>query len=303
MSSWPNVFERVFCAKALPQRVVLLTAFALLLSACAPTRMAEAPQSEDPTLFIIGDSTVKHGSGEGNQGLWGWGAFLGEYFTGINVENHAIGGRSSRTFQTEGRWADVLDDLKKGDYVIMQFGHNDGIAPDDPHRPRGSLRGTGDETYDIIHPKTGEPETVHTYGWYMRKYVNDAQAQGATSIIVSPIPRNIWNADGTVVRNRPGYGLWAQEAAKETGAYFIDLNDIVAQHYEAEGPGPVKKKYFGKDHTHTTEAGAKLNARSVVAGMKGLESLSLKQYFSDTVENVEAIDEDIVTLSGTAQNE
>ncbi len=68
---------------------------------------------------------------------------------------------------------------------------------------------------------------MHTCSWYMRKYVNDAQSRGATPIIVSPIPRNIWNADGTVVRNRPGYGLWAQAAAEEASAHFFDLNDIV----------------------------------------------------------------------------
>src|SRR4051812_34450912 len=82
---------------------------------------------EKPVLYIIGDSTVKNGSGTGSDKLWGWGSFLASYFdtTRIDVQNHAIGGRSSRTFITDGRWDKILASLKKGDYVIMQFGHND----------------------------------------------------------------------------------------------------------------------------------------------------------------------------------
>src|ERR1041384_4593852 len=85
-----------------------------------------------PTLFIIGDSTVKNGSGKGDGGLWGWGDWIRPYFdsTKIKIENRAIGGRSSRTFLTEGRWDKVLADLKSGDFVLMQFGHNDGGALD-----------------------------------------------------------------------------------------------------------------------------------------------------------------------------
>lgn len=70
---------------------------------------------QKPVLYIIGDSTVKNGSGKGGDGLWGWGSFLHEYFklNKIDVDNRAIGGRSSRTFITEGRWDDILKNLKK----------------------------------------------------------------------------------------------------------------------------------------------------------------------------------------------
>ena len=84
-------------------------------------------KKEKPTLYIIGDSTVRNGDGRGGNSQWGWGSFIADYFdtTKIRVLNLAIGGRSSRTFITEGRWDKILNDLKKGDYVIMQFGHND----------------------------------------------------------------------------------------------------------------------------------------------------------------------------------
>src|SRR5690606_10827080 len=81
-----------------------------------------------PTLFLIGDSTVHNGSGHGADSMWGWGSLLDEHFdaTKIKVMNRAIGGRSSRTFLTEGRWDEVLKEIRPGDFVMMQFGHNDG---------------------------------------------------------------------------------------------------------------------------------------------------------------------------------
>src|SRR5438128_11945682 len=77
-----------------------------------------------PTLYIIGDSTVKNGQGKGGGGLWGWGDFIVNYVdtTKLRVENDALGGTSSRTFQTKGLWDKVLDKIQPGDFVIMQFG-------------------------------------------------------------------------------------------------------------------------------------------------------------------------------------
>ncbi|MDP4227801.1 MAG: SGNH/GDSL hydrolase family protein, partial [Bacteroidota bacterium] len=81
-----------------------------------------------PALFIIGDSTVRNGDGRGNNGLWGWGDCIAPLFdtAKIHIENHARGGRSSRTYITEGLWEQVVSQIKPGDYLIMQFGHNDG---------------------------------------------------------------------------------------------------------------------------------------------------------------------------------
>lgn len=254
---------------------------AFLVTLLVSTGLPHASYAQQqPTVFLIGDSTVKTGRGEGGGGMWGWGAFLHEHFDPdrINVENHALGGRSSRTFHTEGLWADVLEQVEPGDYVIMQFGHNDSIEPDNERRPRGTLRGTGKETFDIIHPATGEPETVYTYGEYMRRYVEDAREHGATPVVASLIPRNMWTQEGTVIRDSLGYALWAEQVAQETDAAFIPLNELVAQRYDAEGPGPVRDKYFVQDHTHTSEAGARLNAEVVAEGLRAIEDLDLKDY-------------------------
>src|SRR5271170_6765518 len=85
-----------------------------------------------PSLFLVGDSTVRNGRGDGDQGQWGWGEPLVDLFdtSKINVVNRAIGGHSSRTYYT-GYWQDTLAMIKPGDFIMMQFGHNDGGPLDD----------------------------------------------------------------------------------------------------------------------------------------------------------------------------
>lgn len=228
-----------------------------------------------PTLFIIGDSTVNNHT----KGLEGWGDPIAAYFdtTKITVINRARGGRSSRTYQTEGLWDQVLAEMQPGDFVLMQFGHNDG-GPIVGGTARASLKGNGDETQTVVDAKTGKTEVVHTYGWYMRKYIADTQAKGATPIVLSPVPRDIWTAGDTVARNSNDYGKWADEAAQSQGAAFIDLNAIIAKKYEVLGPVKVKAMYFPGDHTHTSPAGAEVNAASVVEGLKALKDCPLDAF-------------------------
>ncbi len=134
--------------------------------------------------------------------------------------------------------------------MLLQFGHNDSGPLDDTARARGSIRGTGSESKEIYNPIMKKQEVVHTYGWYMRKYINDAKSKGAIPIVCSPVPRNDWK-DGKVIRASENYGKWAQEVAKQEGAYFIDLNNLIAEKYEALGADKVKS-FFPGDHTHTT---------------------------------------------------
>ena len=234
---------------------------------------------QKPTLYIIGDSTVRNGDGTGKNQQWGWGSFMAGYFdtTKIAVRNHAIGGRSSRTFITEGRWDTIMVHLKKGDYVIMQFGHNDGGPLDDTARARGTIMGVGNESKEIYNPIRKKQEVVYSYGWYMRKYINDAKAKGAIPVVCSPIPRNDWK-DGKVIRSTDSYAKWAEDVAKSEGAYFINLNNLVALQYEKMGEEKVKP-FFPVDHTHTDLEGAKLNASIVVNELKRIKPGKLKKYF------------------------
>lgn len=235
-----------------------------------------------PTLFLIGDSTVRNGQGDGNNGQWGWGEPLVALFdaTKINVVNRAVGGLSSRTFLTLGHWEKALALMKTGDFVIMQFGHNDNGAlndePPPPLRARGTIRGTGDEAVEIDNVMTKKHEVVHTYGWYLRRFIADARERGVTPIVASLVPRKSWT-DGHI--NRAPYAIWAADVAKATKTAFIPLNEIVAVRYEALGADAVEK-FFADANTHQTLAGAELNAASVVAGLKALPGAPLDSYLA-----------------------
>ena len=248
--------------------------------------MRTPPDPKLPTLFLVGDSTVRNGRGDGANGQWGWGDLIGEYFdpSKINVVNWALGGRSSRTYITEGHWAKLLQVLKPGDFVMIQFGHNDGGALNDATRARGSIKGTGDESQDVDNLLTHSHETVHSYGWYLRQYISDTRAKGATPILCSMIPRKIWK-EGRIQRNKGDYAGWAAEVAQKEHVPFVDLNEIIAARYDRMGPGKVNP-LFGDEHTHTTRAGAELNAECVVAGLKALKPDPLAPYFSARAEAI-----------------
>ncbi|ERM83225.1 hypothetical protein P872_17020 [Rhodonellum psychrophilum GCM71 = DSM 17998] len=233
-----------------------------------------------PTLYLIGDSTVKNGQGDGAGGLWGWGDFISPYFykEKIKVENHALGGTSSRTFQTYGLWDKVLDKIEPGDFVIMQFGHNDSSPLDDESRARGTIRSAGLEAQHIYNPITKKQETVYSYGQYLRNMILDTKAKGAIPIVCSLVPRNSWKED-KVNRASEDYGLWAKEAAEKAGAVFIDLNAILSDAYDSKGEAFVREHFFNtKDHTHTIEEGAKFNAEAVVKGISMNENNPLNAY-------------------------
>jgi rhamnogalacturonan acetylesterase len=252
--------------------VCLLT---LILS--LPAVAADDVKPNLPTLFIVGDSTVKNGT----KGQQGWGERIGEHFdrSRINVVNRAIGGRSSRTFINDGRWDQVLADAKGGDYVLIQFGHNDGGPLDDASRARGTLRGTGEETREIDNPITKKHEVVHTYGWYLRKYVADARAKGMTPILCSPVPHVPKETIATDPPAPAGYELWAGEVAAAQKVPFVDLHDRIQRRYAGMEPSAVKSKYFTEaDNTHTNRDGAALNAEVVVEGIRQLKGCALSSY-------------------------
>ena len=169
------------------------TFYAILVIALGLLIDCSLSSNNKPTVFIVGDSTVKNGQGDGKGGLWGWGDPIRFHFdsTKVNVENHALGGTSSRTFQTKGLWAEVLEKVNPGDYVLIQFGHNDG-GSFNIGRARASIKGIGEDSVTVTLEATGEDEVVHSYGWYLRKYINDTKSIGAIPIIITPIPRNDW---------------------------------------------------------------------------------------------------------------
>ena len=221
-----------------------------------------------PTVFVVGDSTAR------NQADLGWGDHFAHYFDAcrINVANRAIAGRSSRTFIREGAWDRVLAEVKAGDYVLIQMGHNDG-GDLDGAKPRGSLKGLGEEAKDVT-LSDGTVETVHTYGWYIRKYITDSRAKDATPILLSLTIRNIWK-DGPEgkphIERDMGYDAELRQIAADQNVAYVDMGTIEADRLETDGPEKAAL-LFPKDHTHTSAEGAERNAASVVLALRQAHS-------------------------------
>ena len=239
--------------------------------------MAFAVPPRKPVLYIIGDSTVQNNDGNGVNEYWGWGTLLKAYLDTNKIElvNRAKPGASTRSFISQKLWQGVVDKLQPGDYVLMQFGHNDSSPVNDTSRSRGTIGGIGLDSVQIINGVTHQPETVHTYGWYMRKLVNEAKVKGAHPVICSPVPRERWQ-DGKVVADT-NYLAWSKAVAAEMKLPFIDLNSRIITHWQELGADSVHH-FFPGDHTHTSKAGAMLNAKAVAEGIQSLKGFGLSKY-------------------------
>jgi lysophospholipase L1-like esterase len=208
-----------------------------------------------PDIFLIGDSTVRNGRGDGAGGQWGWGDALAAYIDAdkANLVNRALGGTGARTYMPE--WPAALAMIKPGDVVLMQFGTNDNGA-------RGALPGIGEET------KQAGDETVHTYGWYLQKYIADVRGKNATPVVCTLVPRNIWQ-DGKIARQHNSHADWARQVAKSEGVALLDLNELAAQRYDKLGQ-KATTAVFADGRVHTNHEGAELLATAVIEGLKSL---------------------------------
>ena len=233
-------------------------------------------KKSNPVLFLIGDSTMKNGTGKGDNGQWGWGAFFEQFFdtTRITVENHALGGRSSRTFIAEGLWDKVLHGIREGDYLFIQFGHNDG-GPLHTGRARASLKGTGDESQWVIMERNSGHEEVFTFGHYLRLYIRQAKARGAIPVVLSHTPGNSWEGE-RMIRNSDTYGRWSKEVAETEGVLYIDMNDLIATKCETMGKEGTNALF--KDRVHTSREGAMLFGKTLIEGIRMIPEFQLNQY-------------------------
>ena len=226
-----------------------------------------------PVVFITGDSTVKNEDSD-EHGMWGWGSQAGLVFdtTKITISNQAKAGRSTRTFLREGRWDRVYHALQPGDFVLIQFGHND-IGDITDAKGRAVIRSAKD-TCHVYQMPDGRYELVYSFGWYLKKFIDDVREKGATPILLSLTPRNEW-PDGRIERRNDTYGQWYREVAAETGVELVDVHNITADFLDrkfASRDGQKSKaraaKYYCRDHTHTSKLGAQQNARSVAQGLR-----------------------------------
>ena len=231
-----------------------------------------------PVVFITGDSTVKNKDSD-KDGMWGWGSQAYTVFdqNKVTCVNVAKAGRSTRSYVREGRWEQVYNTLQPGDFVLLQFGHND-ICPIADAKERGVIPGTADTCHVYKMEKDGRYEVVYSFGWYLRKMIDDCREKGATPILVSLTPRNEW-PHGKVERRNDSYGKWYREVVEQTGVDFLDVHNISAdfldRKFASKSEEKSKKaasKYFNNDHTHTSLAGARMNAQSVAKGLRDINS-------------------------------
>lgn len=218
--------------------------------------------AEPITVFMIGDSTMADKPDPETNPERGWGQLLPRFFTeGVVVRNMAVNGRSTKSFIDEGRWDAVLRDLKPGDYVLIQFGHNDQKNAD-PTR--------------YTNPYTA-------YRRNLERFVVEARAAGATPVLFSSIVRRNFNAEG-VLEDTHGVYPWVTRAvARETGAAFIDLQQLTEDLVLGAGeqgsralyvwtePGEYAMYPDGRqDNTHLSVRGATEVARLAAEGLRAL---------------------------------
>lgn len=259
-------------------KITLLLGLLFVLTAFTPAK-------RNITIFTIGDSTMANKKLEGENPERGWGQMLSRYFTDdITIDNHAVNGRSSKSFIDEGRWDAVLSKIQKGDYVFIQFGHND--EKDDPNRHT-------------------DPGT--TFDANLKKFVEDTRAKGGIPVLFNSIVRrNFGKADGNAVANaikqddiRNGidpkapkdsieegatlidthgaYLISPKNVAKELNVTFIDLNSLTHKLVEGMGPQKSKELYLWvepktvpalpngrEDNTHLNVHGASVIAEMAV---------------------------------------
>lgn len=214
----------------------------------------------DITIAMIGDSTMANKPDPNSNPERGWGQVLGRFFDeNITVKNYAVNGRSTKSFIDEGRWDTVLKELKPGDYVFIQFGHND-QKNKDPRR--------------YTNPYTG-------YRRNLVKYVNETRAKGGIPVLFSSIVRRNFNEHGVLEDTHGAYPFVVRNVADELNVPFVDLQlkseDLILslgrekskELYMWIKPGQYKMYPDGKqDNTHFTEKGAVEMARLAVEGLK-----------------------------------
>ncbi|RPA76405.1 SGNH hydrolase [Ascobolus immersus RN42] len=213
------------------------------------------------TVYLCGDSTMAN-RGANDGATDGWGPYLGAMIT-LPVVNKAIGGRSARSFTREGRFTEVANLVKSGDYVVIEFGHNDGGGLGSGDNGRTPCGGSGEEKCQVTY--NGQPETVLTYWAYLRNAANLLKSKGANVIISSPTPNNVWEG-GSWQYSPSRFTTMSQDAARATGSTFVDHGTYYANLMKLVGKDTTNS-WFPRDHTHTSPAGAKGAAESFVKAL------------------------------------
>jgi len=212
-----------------------------------------------PKLYLAGDSTMAKGGGGSK--TEGWGVFLPYSLTGITVVNNAVAGRSARSYTDEGRFTTIINAVVSGDYVLIEFGHNDGGSLSPTDNGRSACVGAGSETCVSA---TGA--VVQTYPTYLTRAAKAIVAKGARVIISSPTPNNV--CETACAYSAPRFTGYGKIVVSNTGALasFVDHGQYVANEYIRLGK-KVTDTYYPVDHTHPSPQGSTVVAAAFVKGL------------------------------------
>lgn len=241
--------------RAAGARVATFAALVAALAAAVPARA---------TLHLIGDSTMAERADSANPER-GWGELLPRFVHGVDVRNHAVNGRSTRSFLAEGRWEAVRAQLRHGDYVLVQFGHNDEKRED----------------------STRYAEAGTTYRANLERFVRETRAAGATPVLLTPIVRRKFDVTGSLLDTHGEYAPVVREVARAERVPLVDLEAMTREMVVAAGPerskrwfvwlAPGESAWFPvgrQDDTHLSRDGAaavaSLAARAIAVAVPSL---------------------------------
>lgn len=236
-----------------------------------PDSYDQIVDANKPTVFILGDSTVQSYKAD-YAPQQGWGYYLSSYFTdGVNVDNRSLAGRSTKKAYDEGRWQGIVDSMKEGDYVMIQFAINDaGSANADRYAPTCG---------DVNNPTEG------SYEWYMTQFINDTLAKGATPILVTTvIGMKAYNSStGKFQNSYTNYCDACKNLASKYSIPCIDLNTLMVNHYNSVGYDTANSYHLSgavgsTDGTHFCETGANIVAGLVANAVKSQKIAGLYGY-------------------------
>ncbi|MFB3160209.1 rhamnogalacturonan acetylesterase [Neobacillus sp. 179-J 1A1 HS] len=260
--------------KKLKEKILLVTMLLLVVSTLLESLPSKAATVENShknriTVYLAGDSTVSNYD-TSLAPRAGWGQVFDRLFDDkIVVKNEASSGRSSKSFIDEGRLDSILNQIEKGDYLFIQFGHND----------------------EKVEDPTRYTEPYSTYKGYLKKYIDGARAKGATPVLVTPVERRRFTAEGIA---RDSHGVYP-EAMKELGLEekvpVIDLTAKSKALFQELGPEGTKDLFLWlgageqvnypngvQDNTHFQEAGAEMIAQLVLQGIEESHLVPLRNH-------------------------
>lgn len=214
-------------------------------------RSIKLQQVDVPTLYLVGDSTV---TDQPYEPAASWGQMLPYFFTAplfsgeVAIANHAESGETMKSFITAGRFAKVLERMKAGDYLLIQFGHND-------------QKKQWPQTY---------VEATTTYKDYLKVFIAEARLRGATPVLITSMQRRTFDSRGKIVNSHGLYPQAVRAVAREKNVTLIDLDAMSVQLYEALGvnTAPLAFNDNGKDATHHNSYGAYQLARCVTESIR-----------------------------------